>query len=439
MTDFPSSKYERSKIVAKTGLRVGSNYARYFIKRSLSGKDGPVSLDELHQQNASDIYRELTKLRGTALKLAQALSLDTGMLPEQFVDVMAGAQYSVPPMNRALVRSTIKRELGKYPEQLFRTFSAEAIAAASIGQVHAAELKDGRKVAVKIQYPNVRETIDSDLAVARPIFKRLVSGKHIDEYFVEIREKLLEETDYLHEAEMIDRFATLYQTDRVITPRQVPELTTERVLTMTFVEGQHLSPFLEADPPQERKDHFGQILWDFFHEQIANEQYTIHADVHPGNFLFREDGRVGIIDFGCVKTFPERFLQSFIRLVPAHLSDDAEEILNLYYETDILDPADSDPERNAMFLQFFRDFGETILRPYRSERFDFGDPEFKSELNEHFKLASTFNEVRGSRHYIFLNKVVIGLYALLMKLKPVIDTRYSREILEGAVAKWAEE
>ncbi|HKL88069.1 MAG TPA: AarF/UbiB family protein, partial [Salinibacter sp.] len=179
--DFPASKLERSTIFAKTGLKVGKNYAKYLADRVTGrGGDAEERKRDLNTQNAKDLFREFTHLRGTALKLAQSMSMDTGMMPNEFMEVMAEAQYNVPPMNRALVRKRIRDALGRMPELLFDEFESEAMAAASIGQVHRARLDDGREVAVKVQYPNVRETIQSDLTVARTLFKRLVGGGDID-------------------------------------------------------------------------------------------------------------------------------------------------------------------------------------------------------------------------------------------------------------------
>ncbi|MGH1364444.1 MAG: ABC1 kinase family protein [Calditrichia bacterium] len=431
--DFPSSKLQRGKIIAKTGLKVGSNYAKYYAERTLSGKKKSEVKQKLDAANANDVYQELTKLRGTALKLAQGLSMDTGFLPDEFVDMMSNAQYRVPPMNKALVRTSIKRELGSYPEQLFKKFNLDAIAAASIGQVHEAILNDGRKVAVKIQYPDIRNTIKSDLGIAKTIFRRLVSSQNIDMYFDEVYDKLLEETDYMLEKKQMEFFSGLYTDERIVTPEPVEELTSERVLTMTFLEGVHLDKFLESSPTQEQKNHFGQLMWDWYHRQIANEQYTIHADIHPGNFIFQPDGNLGIVDFGCVKTFPPEFLQLFIQMIPAHLSGDEKRILELYYGTEILHPSEAGTEEHEIFFQFSKDFGGIILRPYQGDSFDFGDQQFKADLNEQFKKASTFKEVRGSKHFIFLNKVVVGMYTLLMKLKPVIDMRYSFRVMEEAI------
>ena len=128
---FPASKLERGKIFAKTGLKVGANYARYLADRVTKGEDDGTRKRALNTQNAEDLYREFTKLRGTALKLAQSMSMNTGVLPEEFMDVMAAAQYQVPPMNRALVQKRVRDGLGQYPAQLFDAFEAEAMAAAS--------------------------------------------------------------------------------------------------------------------------------------------------------------------------------------------------------------------------------------------------------------------------------------------------------------------
>ena len=148
--DFPASKLERSGLFAKTGLKVGKNYAEYLMDRATGADDPEARKRELNTQNARDLFKEFTRLRGTALKLAQSMSMDTGLLPDEFMEVMAEAQYSVPPMNKALVRKRIRDGLGQFPELLFDEFEPEAMAAASLGQVHRARLDDGRRGAPEI-------------------------------------------------------------------------------------------------------------------------------------------------------------------------------------------------------------------------------------------------------------------------------------------------
>lgn len=146
MTDFPSSKYERGKIFAKTGLKVGKNYASHYLKTLTGRKSEKANVDK---KTAEDVFGEFTNLRGTALKIAQTFSIDQGYLPEEFSEVMTQAQYKVPPVNRSLVRSIIRRELGKYPEQIFDEFNTVALAAASIGQVHKARLRTDERLPLK--------------------------------------------------------------------------------------------------------------------------------------------------------------------------------------------------------------------------------------------------------------------------------------------------
>ena len=431
--DFPASKLERSGLFAKTGLKVGKNYAQYLMDRATGAEDPEARKRELNTQNARDLFKEFTRLRGTALKLAQSMSLDTGLLPDEFMEVMAEAQYSVPPMNKALVRKRVRDGLGRFPELLFDEFEPEAMAAASLGQVHRARLDEGRTVAVKVQYPNVQETIESDLAVARTLFERLIQGEDLDDHFEEVKARLQEETDYLHEAENVDHFAAKYDSDTLVIPRPVHELTSETVLTMTYVEGEHLDTFLDAEPDQETRDHFGQLLWDFLHEQVASNARTLHADTHPGNFLFREDGRLGVIDFGCVKTFPQQFRDDMLRLYRARMVDDEDEIERLLYTLDIL-REDLPEDTQDKLRRFFDRYGSLIVEPYRQSSFDFSNPDFQARLQASFKAASELRAATGSPHFIFLNKALVGVLNLLAQLGARVDTTESVSLLNEALA-----
>lgn len=430
MTDFPSTKYERGKIFAKTGLKVGKNYASHYLKTLTGRKSEKADVDK---KTAEDIFGQFTNLRGTALKMAQTFSIDQGYLPEEFTEVMTQAQYKVPPINRSLVRSIIRRELGKYPEQIFKEFNSEALAAASIGQVHKAKLKDGRPVAVKIQYPGVRDTISSDISLAGSIFKRFTSnGTDLDDYIEEIESTLIKETDYIEEGNSITRFHGRFSSNGIVTPEWIPELSTEKVLTMTFIEGVHLKEFLESNPKQEERNHFGQLLWDFFHKQIKDRK-EIHADTHPGNFIFTPNNKLGVVDYGCVKSFPEEFFINYLKLLPVHLKRDEEEIIRLYKELDVLktDPENNKSER-AIF-EFCKNYGYTFALPYIEDEFNFGDEEYKRIMGGYTKNAPITNGPRGSKHFIFTTRVHLGLYHLLMKLKAVVQTKESRGIVEEVI------
>lgn len=433
MNDFPSTKYQRGKIFAKTGLKVGKNYAAHYLK-TLAGRKSDKS--HVNKTTAEQVFGEFSNLRGTALKLAQTFSIDQGYLPEEFSEVMTQAQYKVPPINRSLVRSIIRRELGKYPEQIFDEFDTQAMAAASIGQVHKGRLKDGRTVAVKIQYPGVRDTISSDIALAGSLFKKFTSnGEQLNEYIEEVKSTLLRETDYTAEGQSIDRFHERFASNQIITPRWIPELSTERILTMTFIEGVHLQEFLEQDPSNQQRNYFGQILWDFFHQQIRDRK-EIHADTHPGNFIFTPDEKLGVVDYGCVKSFPEEFFINYLKLLPTHLNRDEEEIIKLYKELDVLK---DDPETNISektIYEFCKNYGYMFALPYIEDEFNFGDDEYKQIMAGYTKNAPVMNGPRGSKHFIFTTRVHLGLYHFLMKLKATVKTSQSREIVEQVITEY---
>lgn len=437
--DFPSSKLERGKIFAKTGLKVGTNYAKRYLKKSVGKKETEEETKNFHAENARKVFDEFTKLRGTALKIAQSISMDEGMMPEEFTEVMSEAQYSVPPINKALARTIIKKELGDYPENIFDRFGSEAIAAASIGQVHSAYLKDGQKVAIKIQYPNVRSTIHSDISMAKSLMKRIVKkGANLEDYFDEIETTLFEETDYIREGNYIEYFHNRFADEDIVTPRWIKEYSTSKVLTMTFVDGLHLKEFLAQNPSQEKRNHFGQLLWDFFHDQVEQRDF-IHADTHPGNFFFREDGKLGVIDFGCVKKFSEDFTQNYMQLLPTHLNQDMEEMRRMYIKLDIIRENPDNPKKEEEFFRFCKNYGDVFARPYMHDTFDFGDKKFKEELNSYAKEMPIMNEPRGDKNFIYSTKVHLGLYSILMKLGAEIDTRKSKAITQKVLGTMKKE
>lgn len=431
--EIPSSRFARGRIAARTGIKVGGNYARYLARRTVGAGDAAAERKDLHTRNARDLFSELVKLRGTALKLAQGMSIDPVFIPEEFSEVLAQAQYRVPPMGGALVRRIIRQQLGDYPEAVFAEFEPVAIAAASLGQVHRARLPDGTEVAVKVQYPNVRESIDSDLRLARTLAERFVGSGSVDRYLDEVRARMREETDYLNEGNNIEHFSAQYADDRIVTPRWIPEFSTDTVLTMTWVEGVHLDVFLSREPDQSTRDHFGQLLWDFVHDQVAADHLTVHADAHPGNFLFLDDGRMGVLDFGCVKRFPRAFRDDMIRLFAAQLNDDHAELQRCYRSLELL-PDDLSDEARDYFLQVLSDVGEIIATPYRADDYWFGSTEtidrFRS-LIPRLTGREAYRNRRpvGSHHFVYVNRLVFGMLSMLTSLRANVHVARGRQQL----------
>lgn len=425
MSDYPSTPFQRSSRIARTGLKVGTNYAMHHFKRMVGG-DNPERTRTLHHNNARLLFDEFSKLKGTALKLAQTLSLDHGMLPGEFAEVMAQAQYSVPPISRSLVRQIIKNELGAYPQELFHWFEPEAFAAASIGQVHRARLADGTNVVVKVQYPDVRSSIRSDLQVARLVFNRLVRSEHTDDYFAEVHDKMMEETDYTHEAAMIEAFHERYNNHAFCLPRVLREFSTDKVLVMSALQGEHLADFLKRNPKQEERNVYGQRLWDFFHTQI-NDWGTLHADSHPGNYMLCNDGRLGVLDMGCVKKCPADFFKDYVSLLPLQLRADDQELWSVYERLELVYAQHRDSDDEKAFFDLCKRFGELVVAPYRTDRFNFADAQYAADYANLVKQAASRPEPRGSHHFIYITRSHIGLYRMLMQLGAEISTQPGRD------------
>ena len=265
---IPTSKIQRASKLVTTGAKVGVNYIKYYGDKMVTNKD--EAKDRLNKNNAEDIYNSLKQLKGSALKVAQMLSMEKSILPQAYVEKFSLAQFSVPPLSPALVLKTFKKHFGKTPEELYDTFNATSVNAASIGQVHLAE-KNGKKLAVKIQYPGVAESITSDLAMVKPVAMSMfnIKGKDSDKYFKEVETKLIEETDYILEVAQSQEIAkACAHIPNLKFPKYYENLSSDRIITMDYMEGKHLSEFTKQNTDEKKANKIGQALWDFYMYQI---------------------------------------------------------------------------------------------------------------------------------------------------------------------------
>jgi predicted unusual protein kinase regulating ubiquinone biosynthesis (AarF/ABC1/UbiB family) len=302
-SDVTTGTLARGYRIGKLGVSLVGSYLGYQAQNLLLGKDTqPQRRARFHQQLSQQVRNELGALKGPAMKFGQMLSMQTEFLSEEALQELANLQMQAPPMHTTLARAQFKSALGKYPEDAFREFDAEPFAAASLGQVHRAVTKDGEKVAVKIQYPAIRSAIENDLKLLRSAtLPTQVTGHMPSALLDEIARGLLEETDYLHEADNLDYFRKgLSALPYVTVPRVRRDLTTDRVLTMSFVEGESFSKWLKRNPSRAMRDLMGVRLCEAYEMQLQHLR-VLHADQHPGNYLFQPDGRFGLVDFGCVK------------------------------------------------------------------------------------------------------------------------------------------
>ncbi|HEX3625398.1 MAG TPA: AarF/ABC1/UbiB kinase family protein [Verrucomicrobiae bacterium] len=302
-TDLTTGVLARGYRMGKLGFSLVGSYLGYQAQNLLLSKETrPQRHARLHKDVSRRVRDELGELKGPVMKLGQMLSMQTDFLSDEVLEELAGLQMQAPPMHATLARAQFKSALGKYPEEAFREFDPEPFAAASLGQVHRAITFDGEKVAVKIQYPAIRSAIENDLKLLRSAtLPTRVTGHVPPALLDEIARGLLEETDYLHEAGNIDYFRKgLAGLSFVTVPHVYRELTSDRVLTMSFVEGESLNNWLKRKPSHALRDLMGARLTEAYETQLQHLR-VIHADQHPGNYLFQPDGRFGLVDFGCVK------------------------------------------------------------------------------------------------------------------------------------------
>lgn len=418
---IPITKISRASKLVSTGAKVGVNYLKYYGDKIVNPKED--AKERLNQNNADDIYDSLKKLKGSALKVAQMLSMEKSILPQAYVERFSLSQFSVPPLSPPLVIKTFKKYFGKHPEELYDTFNATSVNAASIGQVHIAD-KNGRKFAVKIQYPGVAESITSDLALVKPIAIKMfnIKGKDSDKYFKEVKNKLIEETNYLLELNQSNEVVEACKhIPNLKFPQYYESLSSERIITMDYMEGKHLSEFATYNNDQELSNKLGQALWDFYMYQIHILK-KVHADPHPGNFLISEEGHLIALDFGCMKAIPDEFYKPYFELAQKKCIDNPKAFTEKMYELEILRHDDSKQEID-FFTSMFHELLSLFTQPFHNETFDFSNPEFFNKVGEIGQKYSKSTELRnmngnrGSTHFIYINRTFFGLYNLMFDLK----------------------
>ena len=303
-------------LVGRVGVSVLSEQAVSLLR---DGPTAQLKKAENMVRNAGRIVDTLGEMKGAAMKVGQMLSLHEGLLPPEVSAVLSVLQKEAPSVSFDVMERELRRELDNF-DSLFESLEPEAFAAASIGQVHRGVLKDGREVAVKIQYPNVEQMVRADLKNLKNLLGSLVSlftDIDFEPVWEEVKERLFEELDYLQEADNIRRAAAI-QADfaEIIVPNVVQEATTRRVLTMEFVDGIPPAAAVSDRYPADLKNRWGITLFDFTLRGLLENRF-LHADPNFANFAFREDGRVVVYDYGCMKEIPANLAAGYGKLMNA--------------------------------------------------------------------------------------------------------------------------
>lgn len=300
----PIGRFERFRALGTLQAKIGAAYLFHWLRGWFkSAEENQRLLAETHWKTALGVLDSMSYLRGAVMKVGQTLANFPDIAPREFVETLERLHFDAPPMHWSLLRELVQNELGDDPENMFATFDKKAFAAASLGQVHRATLKTGEEVAVKLQYPGIARSIESDF---RNFFlfllpSRLGSGwENMKDQFDDLRRRLELETDYELEAANLRKARALFRDeDGIVVPRVFPQFSTARILTMERLEGVHLHEFLARNPTQQERNETGRrMIQAWYRLMLAGRMF--YVDMHPGNFLMLDDGRLGVIDFGLI-------------------------------------------------------------------------------------------------------------------------------------------
>ena len=401
-------------LVGRVGVSVISGQAAGLLR------DGPtkrLKKAENMVRNAARIASTLGEMKGAAMKVGQMLSLHEGLLPDEVAAILSVLQNDAPSVSFERMEAQLRRELDNFDE-LFESIEAEAFASASIGQVHRGTLRDGREVAVKIQYPDADRMVKADLTNMKVLLGNLVglfTDIDFEPVWKEVRERLVEELDYHHEAENARRMAEMYADDpKIIVPQVINEGTTQRVLTMAFEEAIPPTEATSDRYPQDLKDEWGGALFEFTLRGLFKHRF-LHADPNFANFAFRDDGSLVVYDYGCIKRVPENIATGYARLMDALLKRKKTAFPTLLKELGVSRGGDTPLPRTT--TDPYVDLMQEVLRA--SPPYTFGDDAafYKAIYDLGVTNWQEASDIRFPRDMVFIDRTLGGLFGNLGKLR----------------------
>jgi predicted unusual protein kinase regulating ubiquinone biosynthesis (AarF/ABC1/UbiB family) len=401
---------------ARTSSAVGGIAARIAGERVFG-----IKTDQA--RHAEGLKQVLGGLKGPMMKVAQFLSTVPDVLPPEYAEQLAELQSNAPPMGWAFVRRRMAGELGANWEQKFTSFTHEAVAAASLGQVHRATLPDGSQVAAKLQYPDMPAIIESDLRqvkLAISLYHRMDNAIDQDEVFVELSERLREELDYNREAAQMRLYGLMMaNTPDVTIPEPVPEFTTGRLLTMQWLNGMAMKTWLEGGPSQEQRNALAAALFRAWY--IPFYRYgVIHGDPHMGNYQVNAEGGLNLLDFGSIRVFPPKFVGGVLELHAAVRDDDmdrARHAYNIWGFKGITDEQIMVLNDWAKFL--YTPLIEDRIRPIQDDE---DSTQFGRDVAQkvHAGLQRT-GGVRPPREFMLMDRSAVGLGSVFLRLNAKLN------------------
>ncbi len=418
-------RWARNAALAGVGSRAGGSYALHRARRAFAGTERRVELDAAYQlRTAEQVAETLGNLKGAVMKLGQMASyLDQGM-PEPVREALAELQQDAPPMSPELAADVVRSDLGASPESIFEEWDEVPIASASIGQVHRAITRDGRAVAVKVQYPGIAEAIRTDLdnagfllSAMSLMFPGLEPGPLVEE----LRSRIIEELDYRREAVNQKLFVDFYRDHPFIRiPGVVDGLCGDRVLTTELVSGARFDEVVTWS--EEDRDRIGEIIFRFVVRSLY-ELLAFNGDPHPGNYLFGRDGTVTFLDFGLVKRFEPAELIIFESMIEAIVVDcDPHGFREIVEQVGLLKPGQ--PFSDDEVVDYFGAFYDVVRERKRATL----TAEYASRLVRHiFDANGPHGEILKAANvppsFVIIQRINLGLYAVLGQLGATADWR----------------
>jgi aarF domain-containing kinase len=417
----PVGSLHRMWTVSELSAQIALAYLALWVRKWFVGADAAQrQLMETNLRVGLKTFHRLGYLRGAMMKLGQVAGNLPHVLPDQVAETLDRLHFDAPPMHYSLIREVVRNEFGKEPEEMFLNFEKQAFAAASLGQVHRARLKSGEAVAVKIQYPGIARTIDADFrnlsALLIPL--RISKGwESVKAQFEEVRRMLNQEVDYLREADSQRQAAALFRAeDGIVVPRVYAEYSGKRVLTTECLPGMHLTEYLTTNPTQESRNAFGAKIYVSWMRMYY--AFMTYGDPHPGNYIFLNDGRLGLIDFGCVQHYgPEE--RELTRLADKMAYEDSSILPEVVQRACGL--VANDPELEE-YSQVMRESLDWMMEPVRLPgAFDFGDTAYFQRGVDWFARVSSKRLFRANPMYVYWNRSVFGWKAMLYRLRAQVD------------------
>lgn len=423
----------RNLDIAALGVQVGGTYATTAARKLFASTERRIELDrEREMRTAEAITERLGNMKGALMKLGQMASYVTDGLPEPMRAALAELQSNAPPMSAELAAGVIEQELGAPPEKIFVEWDPVPIASASIGQVHRAVVIDPKTgseqaVAVKVQYPGVGEAIEADLRNASllgAILKQGFGGLDPDDMVAEIRERLIDELDYALEATNQQAFADYYRGHPFIhVPDVLASHSTARVLTSELVSGATWQEMIQWS--QEERNLAGECLFRFVFRSLYG-MHRFNGDPHPGNYLFHGGGRVTFLDFGLVKHFTDDEMSTFVGMVrSAAYEHDVPTFRRIVEDAGML--RRGAPADDEAIGDYFGQFYESV----RDDKVVTWSSEYATRIVRHtFDRTSSISQYATvPRAFVFIQRINLGLYALLGELRATGNYRRMAEEL----------